>query len=174
MMFLYIFAILIALLIILVLAAPKNYNVSRSITIDRSIHDVYAYLKYIKNQDDWSPWQKRDPEMKKVHTGEDGKVGFVVHWESDHKHVGWGEQEITKLEENKLVESELRFLKPFKSTSNGYLSTKAAGQGTKVTWGFYGTHKVPMNVMMLFFNMDKAVGKDFEEGLADLKTHMEA
>ncbi len=174
MIFLYILLAILALLIILVLVAPKKYNVHRSITINKSVPEVYQYLSHIKNQDHWSPWKQRDPNMKQTFTGEDGTVGFVSRWESDHKQVGHGEQEIMGMEANKRIDTALRFLKPWKSESSAYMEThEADGGGTKVVWGFYGTHKVPMNVMMMFFNMDKAVGKDFEEGLDALKKVLE-
>ncbi|RDK87197.1 SRPBCC family protein [Marinirhabdus gelatinilytica] len=173
MIFLYILGIVLAILIILVLVAPKHYDVQRSVYIDRPVAEVYNYLKSVKNQDHWSPWKKKDPGMHQEFVGTDGTVGFVSKWDSDHKQVGAGQQEITALAENERVDTHITFLKPFKSESDGYLLTKPEGQGTKVTWGFTGTHTVPMNVMMLFFNMDKAVGKDFEEGLADLKQLLE-
>jgi len=174
MIFIYILAGLVAVFILLAAFAPKKYNVHRQVIIQKSRSDVYQYLKLLKNQDHWSPWKKRDPDMEQSFTGEDGNVGFISHWDSDHKQVGSGEQEIHKLEENRRIESAIRFLKPWKSESTGYFDLQDAGDGgTKVTWGFYGTHKVPLNVMMLFFNMDKAVGKDFEEGLTDLKKVLE-
>ena len=72
------------------------------------------------------------------------------------------------------IESQLRFLKPFKSTSDAYIITKEIEQDrTKVIWGFSGKNKFPMSIMMLFMSMDKAVGKDFEEGLASLKEILE-
>ena len=72
------------------------------------------------------------------------------------------------------IESSLRFLKPFKSTSDCYLLTEDAGNGrTKVTWSFAGKNKFPISIMMLFMNMDKSVGKDFEEGLDALKGILE-
>jgi len=174
MIFAYIVAAIVALFIVLAAFAPKKYNVNRQIVIQKSRPDVYQYLKMMKNQDHWSPWMKLDPNMKQNFTGEDGTLGFTSHWDSNHKQVGSGEQEILKLEENRRVESALRFLKPWKSESTGYFDMQDAGDGaTKVTWGFYGTHKVPLNVMMLFISMDKAVGKDFEEGLTDLKNVLE-
>ena len=89
--------------------------------------------------------------------------------------MGEGEQEIIQIEENQTVISKLRFFKPWKSEADAFLSTKAVNDHqTKVTWGFSGENKVPFNIFMLFMNMDKAVGKDFEEGLADLKTHIES
>lgn len=174
MIFLYILGLIVAILIILILVAPKKYNVSRSILIDKTRAEVYDYLKFIKNQDHWSPWLKRDPQMKRKFTGEDGEVGFVSWWDSDHKQVGSGEQEIALLQPNERIETDIRFLKPWKSESRGYFVLKDAGSGgTEVTWGFHGTHKVPFNVMMLFMNMDKLVGKDFEEGLSNLKETLE-
>lgn len=174
MIFLYILAAIVVILLLLVAFAPKKYNVNRSITIQKPRAEVYQYLKLLRNQDHWSPWMKRDPDMKQTFTGEDGTIGFTSHWESDHKQVGSGEQEIASLEENKRIESALRFLKPWKSESMGYFGLDDAdGGATQVTWGFYGTHKAPLNVMMLFMNMDKVVGKDFEEGLSSLKNVLE-
>ena len=41
-----------------------------------------------------------------------------------------------------------------------------------VTWGFTGTNKFPMRIMMLFMSMDKMLGKDFEQGLQNLKHNL--
>ncbi|MCW5521197.1 SRPBCC family protein [Aureitalea sp. L0-47] len=171
--FLSIVGAIVAILIILILVAPKKYHVHRSITVNRALPEVFQYLKHIKNQDHWSPWKKKDPNMKQSWTGEDGTVGFVAHWEGN-KEVGEGEQEIKKIVENERVESELRFFKPWKSESDAYMQVDKADGGTKVTWGFSGVNKMPFNVFMLFMNMDKAVGKDFEEGLEELKNILES
>ena len=111
--------------------------------------------------------------MEKKFTGTDGEVGAISYWKGN-KDVGEGEQEITKIVDGERVEGELRFLKPFKSTSDCYLNVEEVSAGkTKVTWGFSGKNKFPISIMMLFMNMDKAVGKDFEEGLQDLKSILE-
>lgn len=170
---LYIIIGLIALIIILALIAPKTYKVSRSIEISRSKPEVFNYLKSLKNMDDWSPWAKKDPNMDKKFTGVDGEVGSVSYW-NGNKDVGEGEQEITRIVENERIESELRFLKPWKSTSDCFLQIdEVQAHKSKVTWGFTGNHKFPMSIMMLFMSMDKAVGKDFELGLANLKSNLE-
>ena len=173
MIFIYILLGLIGLIIILAIIAPKNYNLQRSIVVNRSLQDTFYYLKYIKNQDDWSPWNKKDPDMKQSQTGTDGSIGFVNRWEGN-KDVGVGEQEIVNIIENQRIDSQLRFFKPWKSESDAYLITKEVDASkTEVTWGFSGVNKVPLNIMMLFFSMDKTVGKDFEEGLASLKDNLE-
>jgi hypothetical protein len=113
--------------------------------------------------------------MKQSFIGTDGTVGFISKWESDHKQVGSGEQEIKRVVDNERIETELRFLKPWKSVSDAYLITNVVeGSKTEVIWGFKGVNKVPFNIMMLFYNMDKAVGKDFDEGLSSLKEILEA
>lgn len=170
---LYIFLGVVLLILILVVIAPKTYNVSRSIEINQPKDVVFAHLKSLKKQNEWSPWAKRDPNMQERFTGTDGEVGAINHW-NGNRQVGQGEQEITKIVEGERVESQLRFLKPFKSISDAYLVTESVGADrTKVTWGFSGQNKFPMNIMMMFMSMDKAVGKDFEEGLSNLKEIME-
>lgn len=171
---LYILLALVILIVVLAVIAPKNYDVNRSIAISQPISKVFDYLKYLKNQDEWSPWGKRDPNMKKEFEGTDGQVGAISKWEGN-KEVGMGMQELTRIVDNEVIESKLTFLKPWKSESDAYLKvSESEGGQTNVTWGFSGHNKFPMSIMMLFMNMDKAVGKDFEEGLASLKDILEA
>ncbi|WP_190809059.1 SRPBCC family protein [Flagellimonas sp. S3867] len=170
---LYILAGIVLLILILAMIAPKSYDVSRSIEIAKPKNEVFENLRFLKNQDAWSPWNKKDPNMEKKFTGTDGEVGATSYW-LGNKEVGEGEQELTKIVDGERVESELRFLKPWKSTSDAYLITEDVGSGnTKVTWGFSGKNKFPTSIFMLFMNMDKAVGGDFEEGLASLKAVLE-
>lgn len=164
---------LVLVFIVLALVAPKKYEVSRSIVINKPLAEVFYYLKFIKNQSNWSPWKKKDPDMKQEFVGTDGTVGFVSKWEGN-KDVGTGEQEILRIVENDTIEAQLRFFKPWKSQSNAYTKVEDLGEGkTKVIWGFSGKNPIPFNIFMLFFNMDKTVGKDFEEGLVSLKEILE-
>ncbi len=173
MIILYIAISLLALIILLAIIAPKEYSVKRSISINRPLPEVFEYLKLIKNQDNWSPWKKKDPNMKQDYSGTDGEVGFISKWEGN-KEVGTGEQEIKRIVENEIIEAQLRFYKPWKSQSDAFTKVEDMGDGlTKVTWGFAGVNKPPSNIFFLFFNMDKTVGKDFEDGLADLKIILE-
>lgn len=170
--FLYIIVVLIIVIALLHMVAPKNYDVNRNITINKPLPEVFQYLKSLKNQDNWSPWAEKDPNMNKTFTGVDGEVGCISAWVGN-KDVGEGEQELTGIEENKEIKSQLRFLKPFKSTSDAYLRVENEGDGTNVIWGFSGENKFPMSIMMLFMSMDKMVGKDFDYGLNKLKGILE-
>ena len=171
--FLYVVGALFLLFVILALIAPKSYHVERSIMISKPLPQVFNYLRCIKNQNDWSPWKKKDPNMKQEFIGTDGEVGFISKWEGN-KDVGTGEQEIVNIIDNQIVEAQLRFFKPWKSESDAFTKVSEESNGqTKVTWGFSGKNKVPINIFMMLYNVDKHVGKDFEEGLSELKTILE-
>ena len=167
---LYIVLGLIFVIAILILAAPKKYHVFRSIHIAAPKKVVFEYLKYLKKQEEWSPWAKKDPHMNRKFMGIDGEVGAINYW-NGNKEVGEGEQEITMIVEGERIEGELRFFKPFNSKSDCYMTAEAISDTeTKVTWGFSGKNEFPMSIFSVFVSMDKMVGKDFEEGLAALKS----
>jgi hypothetical protein len=156
-------------LAVLVFVTPSDYKVEREITINKPRADVLAYAKMLKNQNDWGPWVKKDPAIKMNYKGNDGEIGFVSGWDSNMDDVGAGEQEIKKISDN-----EIRFKKPFESTSNAFMNLEEISPTqTKVKWGFSGSFAKPMNLMMLVMDMDKEVGKDFNEGLTNLKTILE-
>jgi hypothetical protein len=127
------------------------------------------------NQDKYSVWEGRDPKTKKSFRGTDGQVGAVYRWESQSDEVGVGEQEITRIEENKRIESALRFEAPFESNDLAYMAFEDAPNGaTKVIWGFNGKMPYPFNLMLPFMGMENMLGKDFEDGLSKMKTYTEA
>lgn len=168
-------ALLIGLVAIAAFTAPTDFRVEREITINKPAHEIYAYAKLIKNQNAWGPWYKKEPTMQQEFRGTDGEVGFVSHWKGTHEEVGEGEQEIKRLTENRRIDTELRFIKPFESKADAYLNLEPLGERqTKVKWGFTTSVPRPMNAIMLVMDMDAAVGKDFAEGLASLKTIMES
>ena len=172
-----IFIILITLVIILLIVAlfaKKDYDVEKEIVIDKPRQEVFNYIKFLKNQNNYSKWATMDPGMKKESRGTDGTVGFVSAWDSDQKEVGKGEQEIKKITDGKRIDYELRFIKPFESTEQTYMATEAISENqTKVKWGFNGRMNYPMNLMLLCMNMEKMVGDDLQTGLNNLKNIVE-
>ena len=167
-------AIIIAIPLIIALFVKKDYAVERQITIGKPKQQVFDYIKFIKNQDNYSVWAKKDPAMKKKYKGTDGTAGFVSAWESENKEVGKGEQEIVKITDGERLDVKLRFKIPFEAQDDAYMITESTGENqTKVKWGFTGTMPYPFNLMCLFFDMDKEVGKDLEGGLANLKGILE-
>jgi len=168
--------ILLGIIAIFILAAslmPKDYAVEREIIIDKPKAQVFAYLKPLKNQDNWSVWMAKDPNVKKTFKGTDETVGFTSRWDGNEE-VGSGEQEIKKILEGERIDTELRFIKPFESINDAYMITEAVGpEQTRVKWGFTGAMPIPMNVFLPFMVMEDSVGKDFSDGLKNLKKILE-
>lgn len=160
-------AAVIVLLLITALFVSKDYKVEKSITINKPKTEIFNYIKYLKNQDNFSKWAKLDPAMKKSSIGTDATVGFTTIWEGNSK-VGKGEQEIKKITEGQRMDFELRFEKPMKDVAQSFMTTDSiAPNQTLVKWGISGHMSYPWNIMGLFMN--QMVGGDFETGLANLK-----
>lgn len=164
---------IIAIVCIMGMIAPKDFKVEKEIVINKPKAEVFEYVKYLKNQDNFSVWAKKDPGMKKDFSGTDGTVGCIASWDGNDE-VGKGAQELKGIIEGERLDFELRFEKPFEATNQAYMTTESIDDSqTKVKWGFSGSMAFPMNIMLLFMNMDKMVGKDFSDGLANLKTVLE-
>lgn len=167
-------AIIIALPFVVALFVKNDYAVQREITINKPKTEVFEYIKYLKNQDNYSKWNNMDPDMKKSYIGTDGTVGFIYHWESENENLGTGEQEIKKITEGERVDFELRFIKPFEATEPAFMTTESINDNeTKVTWGFSGHMNYPLNIMMLFMDFEKMIGDDLDYGLTNLKAQLE-
>src|SRR5690606_41185411 len=91
--------IIIAIALIAAAFMKKDYTVQRDVVINQPESVVFEYIKYLKNQDQFSKWGQMDPNMKKSYEGTDGTVGFISKWEGN-KDVGIGEQEIKNIVPN--------------------------------------------------------------------------
>jgi len=164
---------LVVLLLIVALFMDKNMTIEKSITIDKPRQQVFDYVKYVKNHDNFSVWAMMDPEMKKEYRGTDGQEGFVFAWDSiKKKNVGAGEQEIKKVSAPNEIDWELRFFRPMQDVAKAKMITDSvSGNQTKVQWGFYSKMKFPMVLMKPMIT--GMLGKSLEKGLVNLKGVME-
>ncbi|MBE9584935.1 SRPBCC family protein [Mucilaginibacter sp. JRF] len=165
---------IIAIALITALFVNGDYSIKREIVINKPKTEVFNYIKYLKNQNEYSKWAKMDPNMKPTFRGTDGQVGFVSAWDSKLDSVGKGEQEIMKIEEGKRVDYEIRFIKPMEAVAPAYMITDSiAPTETKVTWGFEEHVPYPFNLMCLFFDVEQLIGNDLNVGLSNLKGKLE-
>ncbi|GAC1427056.1 MAG: hypothetical protein NVSMB7_03800 [Chitinophagaceae bacterium] len=167
-------AALVVLLLIIALFLKKEYTIEREVIIDQPPQQVFSYVKQVKNQDNYSVWNKMDPAMQKTYTGTDGTVGFVYAWDSTNKRAGKGEQEIKAIKEGERIDMGLHFIKPFEGRANAYMTTAAVSPGqTNVKWGINGKMNYPMNIMLPLMNMEKMMGTDLAMGIGNLKGILE-
>jgi len=159
---------LVALVAVLSFIAPTKMHAERSVYIKAPKEVVFADVKTFENFKKWSPWREKDTAAKVSISGTDGTVGAKMSWDGN-KDMGSGEQTLTKIEENKSVETDLHFIKPFDGKATSYTYVEDSAGGTKVIWGFNSEMSRPFNVMGLFMNIDKAIGDEYDKGLSKLK-----
>ena len=169
---LYVLIGLVAVWLILCLVGPSQVKVERSIDINANadmIRNKITDLKFF--HESWSPWTEKDPAMKVTYTGENGKEGSSMAWESNNKDVGIGSMTYKYTHGDTIMQS-LFF--EGQGEAQIYHVVAANGEGSKVTWNMQNAVPFPMRFMMVFMNIDKMVGPDFEKGLNKLKVAMES
>ena len=151
---------------------PDTFRVERTATINAPAETVFALVNDFRQWDTWSPWEKLDPNMKKTHSGSPSGVGAVYAWEGNSD-AGAGQMEITESVPPSSVTIDLDFTAPFESSSVTEFTLVPVGDATTVTWSMHGRNQFLGKLMSVFISMDAMVGKDFEEGLANLKARAE-
>ena len=147
-----------------------DFTLSRSTRVQAPPARVHALLDDFREWQKWSPWEGLDPDLHREYSGPDHGVGSTYHW-AGNKKAGEGEMAITESTPTSVV-VDLVFLKPFKATNVTTFALTPAGDATDLTWTMTGTRNPVMALMgKLFF--DKAIGADFEKGLASLKQEAE-
>ncbi|WP_263367000.1 SRPBCC family protein [Edaphobacter bradus] len=166
--------ILVLVVTILLYAAtrPGTLVVQRSITIQATPEKIYPMINDFHQWQVWSPWQKLDPAMQVSFSGPDRGKGAVYTWEGNKK-VGQGRMEITDSAPSNHVTIKLDFIKPFEGHNVTEFTLEPEGDTTSVKWMMQGKNNYLAKLMGVFFNMDKAIGKDFETGLNNLKAASE-
>jgi uncharacterized protein YndB with AHSA1/START domain len=158
---------LIVIVLLAALVTKKEYAVHQQVTVDLPPQQVFDYVKFIKNQEQYSKWVMADPNMKKKYIGNDGTVGFIYAWDGNDK-AGKGEQEIKNIEEGRSLQTELRFEKPFEGTAYVTMSTiQTSPDHTTISWEMRGKNKFPMNAMYPIIR--GKLEKDMAESLSKLK-----
>ena len=153
---------------LLMVLAPREKMLSRSIRIKAPKSTVFKHIQSFEHRKAWYPWTSLDPNMQTSIEGKDGEVGALYKW-SGNEEVGVGEQLITQLVVNEQVDTRLIFKEPFASTSDTYLKISQEGEETVATWGMKAYMPIPVNIMGLFMSFEENVGPDYEQGLKNLK-----
>ncbi len=165
--------VLIAALLIYAATKPDTFRVQRATRINAPPEKIFPLLNDFHSYGSWSPYEKLDPAMKRTYSGAANGKGAVYEWESSGK-AGVGRMEITESSPPSRVTINLDFVKPFKAHNIVELTLDAQDGSTNVTWAMHGPLPYIAKVIHLFINMDSTVGKDFETGLANLKTVAES
>lgn len=160
--------VLIAGILVFAATKPDTFSVKRTGSIKAPPEKVFALINDYRNWGSWSPYENKDPAMKRTFGATTSGKGATYAWEGN-KEVGQGSMEIQESVPVSRVTIKLDFLKPFEAHNIVDFTLEPQGDTTKVTWDMHGPAPFLSKVMQVFINMDNMVGKDFEAGLASMK-----
>lgn len=170
-----IFALIVAVALagFLIYAAtkPDTFRVERTVAMKAQPDKIYPLINDLKAWTAWSPYEKKDPAMKRTYGAVTAGKGATYAWEGD-RNVGQGNMEILESSPDKIV-IKLDFIKPFEAHNTGEFILRPKGDVTDVTWAIHGPSPYMSKVIGTFVSFDNMIGKDFEQGLADLKATVE-
>ena len=164
--------VLIAGVVILAAMKPDSFSVQRAATIKAPPEKVFALINDFKAWGAWSPWEKKDPAMKRSFGATTSGKGAHYAWDGN-KDVGQGSMTVTESAPPSKVVLNLDFIKPFEGHNIVEFTLTPQGDSTSVNWLMHGPANFMSKIMQVFISMDRMVGKDFETGLANLKAAAE-
>lgn len=160
-------ALLVAGFLMVAATKPDIFRVQRSALIQAPPGKVHALIDDFDRWQSWSPWEKKDPAMKRARSGPKNGVGSVYAWES--KEVGSGRMEIIESSPS-AVRIKLDFAAPLEAHNVAEFVLRQEGDATRVTWTMQGPNNYLGKLVHTVLDIDQMVGRDFEAGLASLKS----
>lgn len=145
-----------------------EFTVSRSTSIAADPARVHALVNDFRAWPQWSPWEEIDPDLHRSYSGAEAGVGAGYAWRGNRK-AGAGSMQITGSTQER-IDIDLQFEKPFKARNTLAFVLTPAGGDTEVTWVMSGQNSGLTGLFTRVVGMDRLVGKDFEKGLARLRT----
>jgi uncharacterized protein YndB with AHSA1/START domain len=151
---------------------PSEFRVARTATIAAPAPVVFAQVNDFHQWRAWSPYDELDPAMKRTYAGAPAGAGASYSWVGNG-HAGEGRATIIDSRPNDLIRIQLDFVKPFAGTAFAEFAFRPEGDRTTVEWSLAGRNNFLAKAVHLFMNMDRMVGGQFEQGLAQLKSIVE-
>jgi uncharacterized protein YndB with AHSA1/START domain len=167
-----ILAMAIAVIPILAARKPDTFRVERVININAPADKVFPLINDFHRWTKWSPYEGKDPAMKRSYGGAPNGVGAVYGWEGNNN-VGSGRMETLQSAAPSKIVIKLDFHRPFEGHNTAAFTMLPQGDSTMLSWLMYGPAPFKSKLMQVFLDLDRMVGRDFEAGLVNLKQRAE-
>jgi DNA gyrase inhibitor GyrI len=165
--------LIVAAVLIFLALQPGDLRVERSLPMRVAPSRVFGSVRDLRGWPSWSPWLMHEPDAQVEFSDTPDQEGSWLSWNG--KHIGRGRLTQTYIAAPFRIEHQLRFTRPFRSTSEAWWAfaelPPEEGPGTRVTWGMRG--RMPFLLRFLTPLMTSAIGKDYELGLAQLRGQLD-
>jgi polyketide cyclase/dehydrase/lipid transport protein len=152
---------------------PNEFRVQRTASIQAAPEKIFPHINDLRRFNTWNPFEKKDPNLKGSYSGAASGAGAAYAFEGN-KDVGRGRIEITGSSPGSEVRMKLDFLSPFEAHNFVEFTLRPKGDSTSVTWAIHGPMPFVSKLFSMFCDMDAMIGKEFEQGLAELKSIVES
>jgi uncharacterized protein YndB with AHSA1/START domain len=163
---------LVAAVLVYAATRPDTFRVRRATSIKAPPEEIFPLIDDFRSWRAWSPYERKDPAMRRAFTGAPRGKGAVYEWDGN-KEVGQGRLEIVDTAPPSRVTLTLDFVRPFEAHNTVDFTLSPRGDTTEVAWELRGTNRYVSKLIGLFVDMDRMIGGDFETGLASLKAAAE-
>ena len=147
---------------------PDVFQVRRTATIMAPPEKIFPLINDFKSWTAWSPYEKKDPAMKRTYGATSSGKGATYAWDGN-KNVGSGSMEIMDAPAPSRITIKLDFKRPIEAHNVADFTLVPVEGGTSVSWSMSGPTPFFGKILHVFVDVDKMVGRDFEAGLANLK-----
>jgi hypothetical protein len=146
---------------------PDSFRVQRTASSDATPEKLVGILSDLRRGAEWSPYEKKDPAMKKTFSGPPSGPGATLSWDGNGD-VGAGSLTVAEVTPAN-IKLNLAMTRPMNANNIVEYTFAPQGKGTSMTWAMYGPMPLISKVMCIFMDLDKMLGADMERGLKDLK-----
>jgi len=73
-------AVIIAAVLIIAATKPDRFSVQRAAVIDAPVDKIFPLIADFHEWRKWSPWEDRDPELKRSYSGAERGKGAIYAW----------------------------------------------------------------------------------------------
>src|SRR5207244_2265758 len=147
-------AVVVVAAVAFIATRPEDFRIERSAEIHAPRDVVFSIINDLRRWGQWSPYDKRDPNMKKTFEGPSSGPGAIYIWNGNNE-VGEGRLTIVDSKPGELVTMKLEFSRPFKCTNEVNFKLAPSEGGTRVSWIMDGKNNFVTKAMGLFMHMDK-------------------
>lgn len=148
----------------------KPYSLQVSEDIHAPIDSVFDLVNDLTRLNEWSPFVAMDPSIVSVVSDPASGVGSKYSWKG--KRIGSGSMTMSVCTKPYKIAFDMDFNGKDTALSE-YLLTETDGV-TTITWFLGGERGLGGQLMNMLFKFDKMMAKNFADGLASLKTLVEA
>src|SRR5260370_41467119 len=146
----------VAIILILAAAKPDSFSVQRVITVQAPPERIFPLINDFHRWGTWSPYENKDPAMKRSFSGAESGKGAVYGWDGN-KNVGSGRMEILDATMPSKITIKLDFFKPFEGHNTAEFTMLPQGDVTNLTWTMSGPAVFMSKLIQVFMNLDHMI-----------------